>query len=196
MPNPPPQVYPLMDLPAGELEFTEVGGSTTNWAKEDMSIAFLAGLAAQAGLQINEPQKHDDGIDLLVGCSSALINGVRRCHPRMYVQVKATSRPELSAEGLIFRHLKRERYEMMTDDSSPLPQALIVYVMPDDRSKWTIPGPRHVDFVGHAFFFNMGKAPKLGPDDPMKIVVPFANRLTTSSLVRFYHEAMTLHYAW
>jgi len=182
-----------MDLELGDANFDEVGGNELNLAQEDMSTAFICGLVAQAGLQAQSPQRHDDGIDFLIGCSRATFDGVSRCHPRMYVQLKSTTRPELGQHALTFRKLKRERYDSLIDQSSSLPQALIVYVMPDDRLKWTSADGNHMNFNGHAFFLNMRDAPPLGPEDPVKVVLPYANRLTTTSLTAFYRDAITRH---
>ncbi|HEX8324563.1 MAG TPA: DUF4365 domain-containing protein [Tepidisphaeraceae bacterium] len=186
------QAFPLMSC-GFNCTFSPLAGLAENLAKEDLSIAFINAIAAQSGLQTEHPFKHDDGIDLRMGCTSAVVPGVRRRNPQIFIQMKATSHPEISEEAIVFRFGKRERYLHLIDGST-VPQALVVYVMPDDRAKWVVPVDNHLDIHGHAFFINMADAPPIGPDDPPKVVIPLANRLTSESLIRFFCESVVRHY--
>jgi hypothetical protein len=189
---PPPQVYPLMNVPPGDCDFIELGGIETNLAKEDMSIAFVSALVAHAGLQASNFYRHDDGIDLQIGCTKDVVNGLNRRNPTLFVQMKATSHPEIDGDNIVFR-LTRQAYDKLVSDST-VPQALIVYIMPDDRQRWAVFEESHIDLVGHAFFFNMSEAPPLGATGVPKVVIPFSQRLTTRSLIEYFQQALRNHY--
>jgi len=183
-----------MRLACPTSNFNELSGITTNKAKEFLSLAYVRGIAAQAGLQTNPPTEHDDGIDLEVCATRAIVNGSQRSNPRLFLQLKATSHPELSKNGTItYRFKSLERYRQLASNST-VPQALVVYVMPDLRNRWIISTDDHIDFVGHAFYFNMADAPQLDDGDPPVIVIPLANRLTTHSLITCFEDAVRRHY--
>lgn len=191
---PEPQPYPLRDLHPGNCDFQELSGNQVNLAKEDMSLAFIYGLVAHAGLQTEpQPLRHDDGIDIQIGASAAVVNGVKRRNPRVLLQVKATSHPEFNGNNIVFRFKNREKYNELNAPST-FPQGLMVYVMPDNRQNWMMTLPSHTDIVGHGFIFDMAHAPVLSVDDTPKIVIPLANRLTTRSFLAFFEDAVRNFY--
>ncbi len=174
-------------------DFEPLQGNALNLAKEDMSIAFISAVVAQSGLQTNHPYKHDDGIDIEIAAEPAVVPGVNRRNPRLFVQMKATSHPEIDDNVLTFRFKKRTSYEKLSSLST-IPQALILYVMPDERQKWMVPAESRTDVNGHAFFINMADVPSLGQEDAPKVEIPIANRVTSSSLIEFFCDAIRRHY--
>lgn len=186
------QSYPLSDLPIGSVDFTPLFGNQLNKAMEDMSTAFVYSLAAQAGLQTSEPQRHDEGLDLQLSANVIDINGKKIGFPLLQVQMKATSHPELAGNSIAYRFKTRKAYEKLAGEQCT-PVALFLYVMPEDRVRWLATCSNHTDVIGHGFYYSMADAPALGADDPPKIVVPLANRLTTVSLLDFFTNTVKTH---
>lgn len=186
---PVPQPFPLMTLPVGNVVFTVQQGIQNSFAKEDVSIAFVAAIVAQAGYETSPFKKRDDGIDFNIFGGKMTVKGVTRRDCQMGVQMKATSHPDIDGNSIIYRFKTREQY-LRLKELGTQPQSLIVYVMPDDRQKWTVSDDNHLDLVGHAFFLDMANAPNLGPNDSPKVTIPMANRLTTLGLIDFFRTSI------
>lgn len=117
-------------------------------AKESVSLAYLAAIIAQAGLNVRT-WNWDDGIDLEIG-SSKHIDGL--CLPTLALpfQVKSTEDWKVS-NGLIAYRLKLAAYERLRATGQMYPQYLVLYTLPRDREQWVTHGDDHCKLHNCAF---------------------------------------------
>lgn len=153
-------------------------------AKEWVSLAYMQGICAQAGLNIG-CSKWDDGVDMEIGSTKPVHPGIRYRNFKLIVQLKSTQNWRIK-NGEVGYFLKGENYRQLRDPST-LPQYLVLYTMPCSRSRWIIREECCSCFLHAAFFLDMEGHPEIRPDATGKTVrVPVANRLTAASLRRLY----------
>ena len=100
---------------------------TPNMQMEQLSMAYIRAVAADAGCQIAEPVPDVDGID-------GVLMATHGRRPRIDFQAKATYQDVLRDDGLHFR-LPVHNYNQLRADTRT-PRILIVLLMPEDRSEW------------------------------------------------------------
>ncbi len=168
-------------------------------AKECVSLAYLAAICAQAGLNIRN-WKWDDGIDMEVG-SSKRIAGV--CLPSIGIplQVKATASWEVINEHISYP-LKASNYTKLREDNLMLPQYFILYTLPMQRERWVVYDDDHCKLYNCAFYLNLAGQPPLpldangSPQQTKTVHVPVANRLTGPVLHDLFVQACETVKAW
>lgn len=99
-----------------------------NQRKEEISHAFLAALAATDGHTVQTgPIPDMDSVDATIrsGPPSRIV---------MDIQLKATARPDVKADGLHFR-LKQKNYNDLVGPRT-VPLLLVVFELPADESEW------------------------------------------------------------
>lgn len=99
-----------------------------NQRKAELSFVYLSGLCAMAGYTCQRgPIPDEDSIDATVRT-----RGSNR--PVFDVQLKATSSPTWSADGLHFR-LKRKNYDDLRDQRT-VSAILVVFELPANAQEW------------------------------------------------------------
>lgn len=163
-------------------------------AKEWVSMAYIRGIAAQAGLNI----KHyawDDGIDLEIGTTKLLPGFPPVTNCCIGLQVKSTSNWSISSSEEIRFPLKAHNYEKLIDTHSFISQFLVLYTLPPSRSRWLTQRKNSCEFKNNAYFLSLRGREPLAPRANGKkrytrtVAIPTTNRLTACSLLRLYRNA-------
>jgi hypothetical protein len=168
-------------------------------AKECISLAYLAAICAQAGLNVRH-WKWDDGIDMEIG-SSKPIQGI--CLPTiaMPLQVKATEDWEVK-NGRIAFSLKAAAYTRLSATDLLLPQYLVLYTLPRERDRWVVYKDDHCQLFHTAYYMNLAGEPVLtaGADGNIQesktVHVPVAQRLTAPVLLALFEKICDTVRGW
>lgn len=100
---------------------------TPNMQMEQLSMAYIRAVAADAGCQVAVPVPDVDGID-------GVIMATHGRRPRIDFQAKATYQDVLRDDGVHFR-LPVHNYNQLRAVTRT-PRILIVLLMPEDGSEW------------------------------------------------------------
>src|SRR5881227_654769 len=98
---------------------------------EQLSRAYVHGVAAMARLACEPTAIDDDSVDLTLKAAGEYALGAIRS-PRLELQLKATSSPEFINDGNVLSHrIPRKNYDDLRLESA-LQRVLMVLVLPED----------------------------------------------------------------
>ena len=146
---------------------------TENDQKERFSLTYLSAIATSAGFSCDEPRMDRDSIDANIRAS-----GVGR--PQLDVQLKATSSPDIKADGLHFS-LVRKNYDDLREKSRMTPAILAVYEMPALRMDWFTCANQQGVLRSRMWWLSLYGYPET-KNAYKTVVLPVAQLLTPASL--------------
>jgi hypothetical protein len=176
-----------------EVPITRLNAIPDSHAKEQISLAFLQALAAQAGLNVRR-WEWDDGIDLEVGSNKPMHGDYVFSSFHIGLQVKATQNWSVQ-NGKIAYPLKSTNYQRLRTPNKFSPEYLILHTLPIARDRWLCHQADHTDILHHAYFMDLSGLPALSPNANGEIQgtrtvhVPVANVLTGAKLFQLFESA-------
>jgi hypothetical protein len=140
--------------------------------KERLSLAYVSALAAGAGFTYSLRDLDRDSIDITVHSRTSSFAAVA-------FQLKATSSPNWSADGLRFQLGAKNFNELQTTRQTPA--LLAVMVLPSDDQKWLTVTEKQLVLRRCVWWISLRGA---GPTNQgsMQVVLPKANLLTVEAL--------------
>lgn len=157
---------------------------STNSHKEEFSYAYIHAVAAAAGYSCEKaPRLLDlEGIDLTV--TAVGTQGSRRC-PRIDLQVKCTSKVEITEDEHIKYRLRVEDYERLIFDDPTIPYYLVVVVVPDEVDDWLIHSENEILLKRCGYWKCLAGEPPTKNTGKITVPIPRINLFTPSVLKGF-----------
>jgi hypothetical protein len=111
---------------------------TREHIQEDLSVAYISAVAAKAGYDCGNCQKHDYGIDLEINPIEIGDEGERYTYGMpLRVQAKASYGVDLSHDDFIKFNLRARNYNILARDTGRGPPSILVlYCMPPEDHDW------------------------------------------------------------
>ncbi len=107
---------------------------TENEQKQQLSVAYVHAVAAQAGYTCQVQTVDADSVDLIISASGRVHEQSVMRSPRLAVQLKASSSLELPSEHLVFPLPIKNHNDLRLD--MLVPSILVVLVLPRNPSHW------------------------------------------------------------
>ena len=148
--------------------------------KERLSVAWLGAMAAVAGFASGPPEPDRDSVDLTLSAG-----GPR--HPRMDVQLKATSRPMVREDGLHYR-LRRKNYDDLREADRMVPLILVVVQLPRKEARWMDFSDQRMVLRRRAWWMSL-KGAKGIKRSSKTVVLPTDQRLDVNELIELMWRA-------
>jgi hypothetical protein len=107
---------------------------TENEQKQQLSVAYVHAVAARAGYTCQVKTVDEESVDVEIGASGYLHQQAVLRSPRIEVQLKATSSPQLKTNHLTFR-LPSKNYRDLRE-TTMIPRLLVVLILPKKPAEW------------------------------------------------------------
>lgn len=153
---------------------------TKNMQMEQLSLAYIRAVAANAGYQVTRPEPDVDSVDGVLMASF----GKR---PRIEFQAKATTQDILRGNELRFP-LPIKNYNELRADTR-VPRILIVFLMPEEESHWLVQTNDELCLRRCAYWFSLESSPGTSNTDTVTVRVPVGNVFDSSKLVDLMQQA-------
>lgn len=142
--------------------------------------AYVALIAASAGLTVARTHPDVDGADLIVGYKGQMGN---TRHPKIEVQVKTWSKPKFDEHQWRYRMSSPQFNELAGRDYS-LPRVLALVIVPSDPADYILPGRSEIAVRNLAYWASLEHLERI--DETVQATVPVdiprCNVLTGDSL--------------
>lgn len=145
--------------------------------KEHFSRAWLAAVAATAGIASAIPCPDDDSVDVTLSLKGA--PGPIRS-PKLDVQLKATE-ADLSADDFRFP-LTRKNYDDLRADDVAVPRILVVVTVPPQLTEWLDHRPAEMAMRRCGWWMSLRGAQATTNIQSVTVTIPDQNLLTASAL--------------
>lgn len=145
---------------------------------EEFQYAYVAALAAHAGLNRGDYRVDDDSVD--VTFTGKVPAGTIR-NPQIQLQLKCTFQDYIT-KGVLTYPLKLKNYNDLRGSNVVVPRYLAVLVVPEDTSDWVLHEPSCVALHNLCFWASLRNAPATTNETSVSIHIPVAQRLTTGTL--------------
>ncbi len=147
---------------------------------EEFQYAYVAALAAHAGLNRGDLRVDDDSVDVIFTISSSVpLTGLIR-GPQIQLQLKCTKSAKISAGVLTF-DLKVKNYNDLRA-TTLAPRYLAVMVVPPALTDWVTYAPGTIGLQNECYWLSLAGQPATTNTSTVAVKIPLANRLTTSTL--------------
>lgn len=109
-----------------------------NDIKAELSYAYLHAVAVRAGLSCSVTNRLGDsaGVDATLRFKEKPTPDAVIIESLLEVQLKSTSSPVALQNGRYSFFLRRDHYDKLRSDSSPLRRFLVVLFLPEDSAEW------------------------------------------------------------
>lgn len=147
---------------------------------EEFQYAYVAALAAHAGLNRGDLRVDDDSVDVLFTASSSVpLTGLLKS-PQIQLQLKCTKNAKIVAGVLTF-DLKVKNYNDLRARTMA-PRYLAIMVVPPALSDWITYAPGTIGLQNECYWLSLAGLPATSNTSTVAIKIPLANRLTNSTL--------------
>ena len=146
---------------------------TPNLQMEQLSLAYIRAVAADAGYQVSRPEPDVDSVDGVLLASF----GHR---PRIDFQAKATAQPVLR-NGVIHFALPVKNYDDLRADTRT-PRILIVMLMPGDATAWLTQNDRELCLRRCCYWASLAGRPSVPNTSSVTVQIPTANMFNRAQL--------------
>ena len=153
---------------------------TPNMQMEQLSLAYIRAVAADAGCQVTRPDPDIDSVD------GALMASFGR-RPRIEFQAKATTQDVLSGDSIHFP-LPVKNYDDLRIDAV-LPRILIVLLMPGETTQWVRQTDEELCLRHCAYWMSIRGAPQSPNTSSVTVRVPLTNMFDTAQLTGMMQRA-------
>lgn len=154
--------------------------------KEEFQFAYVAALAAHAGLNRGELRVDDDSVDVIFS-GKGFTGGIR--NPKIELQLKCSSQKLVTAGGVLKFPLKKKNYDDLRGDDVVSPRYLAVLVVPELTSEWVMHHSDSVALHNLCYWVSLRDAPASANTTAVTIDIPISQRLTTEALVAMMQAA-------
>lgn len=139
---------------------------TPNSRMEQLSLAYIRAVAADAGYQVHLPEMDFDSVD------GFLTSDLGR-RPRIDFQAKATTQSLLRGESIHFP-LPVKNYDDLRADTL-VPRLLIVLLMPRDDSDWLTQNDDELCLHRCSYWLSLADMPARSNTSSVTVQIPSAN---------------------
>lgn len=146
--------------------------------KEEFQYAYVAALAAHAGLNRGDFRVDNDSVDVTFQ-GRGFVAPYR--NPQIQLQLKCTSRGLISG-GVIKYPLPKKNYDDLRGDDVVVPRYLAILVVPDQVAEWVLHHEDCVALHNLCFWVSLRDAPASSNTTNVTVDVPMSQRLTTNVL--------------
>jgi hypothetical protein len=153
--------------------------------KEQFNIAYVCAMAAQAGLNHNNPVVDDDSVDLTLS-GKGYVGKVR--NPHIDLQLKCSSQNLISGNVIKFS-LSKKNYDDLRLDDYVHPRYLVVLLVPPDNVNWIQHHDTHMSLHERCYWVSIKGHPESDNDTKVTVDVPLSQRLTTEQLLTLMQQA-------
>ena len=153
--------------------------------KEQFNIAYVAAIAAQAGITQITPTVDDDSIDLILygkGYKGTIRN------PQVQVQLKCTSQDMIQG-GFIKFPLSIKNYEDLRGENVLCPRYLVVLLVPENHDEWILHAENCMMLHNRCFWLCLKSLPSTSNLTTVTVDIPLSQRFTTETLLTFMNNA-------
>ena len=137
----------------------------TNTRKERFSLAYINAVAVRAGYEMLEPHVDIDSAD------GILISTIGR-RPSIYFQAKATSRPLLKDDHLVFP-LPLKNFDDLRAETVH-PRILVVVLLPENEEDWMQQDEERLLLRRCGYWLSLRGASGSGNQTSVSVIVPRA----------------------
>jgi hypothetical protein len=159
---------------------------TPNEQKQQLSVAYVHAVTAQAGYTCQVQTVDDDSVDVLVGARGYVHNQAVIRSPRIELQLKATSSPRLGAKHLTFP-LSRKNYEDLRARAL-IPRLLLVLVLPKEPAEWIETSEDCMISRRCAYWASVLGMPETRNRRSVSIRLPLSQRLDVAQMQRLMQQ--------
>lgn len=142
--------------------------------QEQLSDAFLSGVAATAGCAMSRPVPDNDSIDWTISCRLP-----RR--PKLDVQMKSTTVAAPCDSDFRFS-LKLKNYNDLRLDDVIVPRILVVVTVPRRQEEWLDLSPEGLVLRYCAYWMSLAGMPRIRNTKSTSVIIPSRNLLTPAVL--------------
>ena len=153
--------------------------------KEEFQYAYVAALAAHAGLNRGDFRVDNDSVDVTFQ-GKGFLAPIR--NPQIQLQLKCTSQDFIVGDVIKFP-LKMKNYEDLRGDDVVVPRYLAVLVVPEQTTHWVLHHDDCVALHNLCFWASLRDAPASSNKETVTIDVPLSQRLTTDALMEMMKAA-------
>jgi hypothetical protein len=153
---------------------------TLNEQKQQLSVAYVHAVAAQAGYTCQVETVDDDSVDVLIGARGYIHNRAVLRSPRIELQLKATASPKLGPRHLTFR-LSRKNYDDLRSRTL-IPRLLLVFVLPKNPAEWIETSEECMISRRCAYWSSMLGMPETQNASSVSIRVPRSQRMDVEQM--------------
>lgn len=150
--------------------------------EEELSLAYVAAVAAKAGYVMATSSKDRDGIDLT-------IRGGPAVWPLIDIQLKATINLGQACDGCFRFPLKRRNYDLLRQEKTMMPRLLVVLDLPKDADQWLEITSRALMLRRAAYWVSLRGSPETLNKTSITIKIPKENLFDVSSLRALMEKA-------
>jgi len=154
---------------------------------EEFQYAYVAALAAHAGLNRGDLRVDDDSVDVLfTAAASVPLTGIFTS-PQIQLQLKCTKSAKIAAGVLTF-DLKVKNYNDLRAKTLA-PRYLAVMVVPPVLNDWITYAPGTIGLQNECYWLSLAGLPATSNTSTIAVKIPLVNRLTTSALFTMINAA-------
>ena len=146
---------------------------TPNQRMEELSFAYVKGIAARAGFKVARPNTDTDSVD------GILMSDYGR-RPRVDFQAKSTTRDLLRGDSIHFPLPVKNYNELRAD--TMVPRILVVLLMPVDPAEWLVQSPEELCLRHCAYWLSLEGRPATDNPSNVTVSVPTANIFSVEQL--------------
>jgi hypothetical protein len=135
-----------------------------NDIKERLSVAYLIGVAARAGCQLNEPKIDQNRID-------ATISAISGSRAKIDIQIKATTKDCLDGDAAFF-DLDVPTYDALRSEHVQFAQLLVILHLPKDPLDWLTVDEQALTLRRCAYWKDLRGAPAVDNSTSVRVRLP------------------------
>ncbi|WP_312320695.1 DUF4365 domain-containing protein [Stenotrophomonas sp.] len=154
---------------------------------EEFQYAYVAALAAHAGLNRGDFRVDDDSLDVAFTASSKVpVSGPFKS-PQIQFQLKCTRKADIASGSLSFK-LKVKNYRDLSARTLA-PRYLVIMVVPANTDDWITYAPGTIGLQKECYWVSLAGKPPTSSTSKVTVKIPVANRLTTLTFKRMIDAA-------
>lgn len=157
---------------------------TREHIQEDLSVAYISAVAAKAGYDCGNCQKHDYGVDLEINPIEIGDEGERFTYGMpLRIQAKASQNVVSSREEDITYTLKARNYNILARDTGRGPPIILVlYSMPSEDQDWLSISEDHITLKHCGYWISLRGRDRTPNKTSINIQIPRSQVFNEESL--------------
>jgi hypothetical protein len=144
-----------------------------NQQQEALSRAYVRAIAAQTGVVVSEPE-NDYGIDMSLREVTVRDGRWRDVGPQLDLQIKSSTRANVG-EALLSYDLPVVNYDDLRVAVVGAPRLLVVFVMPDDQTRWVSQTAEELTLRHRAYWLTLAGFPSTTSRTTTRVALPLTN---------------------
>lgn len=146
---------------------------TPNQQMEELSFAYVKGIAARAGFKVARPSTDTDSVD-------GILMSDQGRRPRVDFQAKSTTRDLLRGDSIHFPLPVKNYNELRAD--TMVPRILVVLLMPADAEEWLAQSAEELCLRHCAYWLSLEGWPTTTNPSNVTVLAPTANVFSVEQL--------------